>query len=90
VIYTDFPELDHVANKFGVKVAAGDAEGLTQQILQLKQQTSLRQRLAHQARQSVLKFYNWNRVGLQTEQVLQSLVQQPFSHSTQAILTANR
>jgi glycosyltransferase involved in cell wall biosynthesis len=90
VIYTDFPELDRVANKFGVKVAAEDAEGLTQQILQLKQQTSLRQRLAHQARQSVLEFYNWNRVGLQTEQVLQSLVQQPLSQSTQALLIANR
>jgi len=70
IIYSDITELDRVACNFGLKVAVGDVNGLTEQILRLKQQQNLYARVSHKARQAVLDYYNWTRVGVQTEEVL--------------------
>jgi glycosyltransferase involved in cell wall biosynthesis len=85
VVYTDSPELDRVASPFGLKVGVGDVDGLTNQILQLKQETTLHARLSQQARQQALDYSNWARVGLQTEQILQSVVQQAVSDRPSAL-----
>lgn len=73
VVYTDFPELHQIAGNFGLPVAVGDIDGLSHQLLQLKQQRDLHHRLSHQARRAVLDYYNWGRVGAQTEAVLSAL-----------------
>lgn len=70
VIYTALPELQRVAQPFGLPVAIGDGQHLSQQILQLKADPALYQHLATSARQTVLDYYNWNRVGMQTESAL--------------------
>lgn len=75
IVYTDFPELHQIAGNFGLPVAVGDIAGLTQRLLQLKQQRDLYHHLSHQARRAVLDYYNWDRVGAQTEAVLSALTE---------------
>jgi glycosyltransferase involved in cell wall biosynthesis len=70
VIYSDISELNRVAGSFGLRIAIGDVNGLTQEILRLKQQPNLYARLSQEARQAVLDYYNWTRVGAQTEELL--------------------
>lgn len=70
IIYTDFPELDQVAGDFGMKIAMGDVDGLTERLLHLKEQKAVREDLARKARQAVLDYYNWERVGTQIETTL--------------------
>lgn len=72
VLYTDIPELDRVAHSLGMKVAEADVQDLANKILQLKQDSNLHHQLAEKAQRSVSSYYNWTRVGQQTEQVLQS------------------
>lgn len=74
VLYTDFLELDRVAYSLGMKVSEADVQGLANKILQLKRDRSLHRYLGEKARRSVLSYYNWARVGQQTEQVLQSVL----------------
>lgn len=74
VLYTDIPELDRVAHSLGMKVAEADVQDLANKILQLKRDRDLHRQLGEKARQSVLSYYNWTRVGQQTEQVLQSVM----------------
>jgi glycosyltransferase involved in cell wall biosynthesis len=74
VLYTDFPELDRVAHSLGMKVPEADVRGLANKILQLKNDRDLHLRLGEKARQSVLSYYNWARVGQQTERVLHSVM----------------
>jgi glycosyltransferase involved in cell wall biosynthesis len=74
VVYTDIPELDRVANSLGLKVAEADVQGLADKILQLKRDRDLHHQLGRRARNAVLSYYNWARVGQQTEQVLQSVL----------------
>lgn len=94
IVYTDFPELHRVAGSFGLPVAVGDVEGFIQQLLQLKHQRDLYYRLAGQARQAILDYYNWNRVGAQTELVLLALMakaelatNQPYTSTDVDVLT---
>jgi glycosyltransferase involved in cell wall biosynthesis len=75
VLYTDFPELDRVASSLGMKVAEADVQGLANKILQLKRDRDLQRQLGEKARRSVLSYYNWTRVGQQTEKVLQSVIE---------------
>ncbi|WP_299411947.1 glycosyltransferase [Acaryochloris sp. IP29b_bin.148] len=74
VIYTNLPELDRVASEFGCKVDVGDVQGLTTALQTLHSDRALYASLSQQARQSVLNYYNWNRVGQQTESLMQTLV----------------
>lgn len=80
VIYSDIPELDRVAGNFGLKVAVGDVKGLIEQILRLKQQQNLYACLSHKAREAVLNYYNWTRVGVQTEEVLLAVYERRNRH----------
>jgi glycosyltransferase involved in cell wall biosynthesis len=75
VLYTDLPELDRVANSLGMKVSEADVRGLADKILQLKCDRDLHRQLGEKARQSISSYYNWTRVGQQTEKVLQSVMQ---------------
>jgi glycosyltransferase involved in cell wall biosynthesis len=75
VLYTDLPELDRVANSLGMKVSEADVRGLADKILQLKCDRDLHCQLGEKARQSISSYYNWTRVGQQTEKVLQSVMQ---------------
>jgi glycosyltransferase involved in cell wall biosynthesis len=70
VIYTAFTELDRVACNMGFKVPIGDVDALSEQILKLKNNPDLYTQVSQKARQSVLDYYNWNRVGQQTEDIL--------------------
>jgi glycosyltransferase involved in cell wall biosynthesis len=74
VLYTDFPELDRVANSLGMKVAEADVANLADKILQLKTNRDLHRQLGEKARKSVLSYYNWTRVGEQTSKILQSVL----------------
>ncbi|MBD2105039.1 glycosyltransferase [Leptolyngbya sp. FACHB-261] len=76
IIYTNFPELHRIAANFGLSVGVGDVDALTAQILALKQQYSLYERLAQNARQAVIDYYNWDRVGAQTEAAILTLLGQ--------------
>jgi glycosyltransferase involved in cell wall biosynthesis len=75
VLYTDFPELDRVACSLGIKVSEANVQELADKILLLKRNYNMHRSLSKKARQTVLDYYNWTRVGQQTEQVLQSLIQ---------------
>jgi glycosyltransferase involved in cell wall biosynthesis len=75
VLYTDVPELDRVANSLGMKVAEADVQGLANKILKLKRDRDLHRQLGNKARASVLSYYNWTRVGQQTERVIQSVTE---------------
>ncbi len=85
VIYSDITELDRVACNFGLKIAVGDINGLTEQLLELKKQQTLYNRLSDQARQAVLDYYNWNRVGVQTEEVLLAVAKRAASESVRHV-----
>ncbi|WP_299486060.1 glycosyltransferase [Acaryochloris sp. IP29b_bin.137] len=74
VVYTNLPELDRVAAPFGRKVDVGDVQGLAHTLRDLQRDRSLYEWLSDQARRSVLDYYNWNRVGQQTEQLIQTLI----------------
>jgi glycosyltransferase involved in cell wall biosynthesis len=74
VLYTDFPELNRVANSLGIKVAEADVADLAAKILKLKTNCELHRQLGAKARQSVLSYYNWERVGAQTSHLLQSVL----------------
>lgn len=74
VLYTDLPELDRVAHSLGIKVAEADVQDLADKILQLKRDRAFHRQLGEKARQSVLSYYNWTRVGQQTEQALQAVM----------------
>ncbi len=71
VIYSDIPTLDHVAQSFGRKIPIGGVEQLVSTVLELKNNPRTYARLASQGRKSILDYYNWNRVGHQTEEMLQ-------------------
>ena len=75
VIYTDFPELNRVAQTMGISVPEGDAQALANRILQLKQDHILYDSISKKARLSVLTYYNWARVGQQTEKMLEICTQ---------------
>jgi glycosyltransferase involved in cell wall biosynthesis len=74
VLYTNVPELDRVAHSLGMKVAEADVKDLAEKILMLKRDRALHRQLGEKARQSILSYYNWARVGQQTETVLQSVL----------------
>lgn len=74
IVYTDLPELDRVASAFGCKVGVGDVQGLTTTLQRLQSDQALYASLSQRARQSVIDYYNWNRVGQQTEHLMQALI----------------
>lgn len=70
VLYTDSPELDRLASGFGLPVGERDADALAMQILRLKHDRGLHAQLSRAGRYRAVEFYNWNRVGAQTEEAL--------------------
>ncbi len=74
VLYSDVPELARVAENFGLPIGTGDGDDLAEKILHLKRNSTLRDQLSKQGRQTVVNYYNWERVGQQTEEILSALV----------------
>jgi glycosyltransferase involved in cell wall biosynthesis len=70
VLYSQVPELHTMAGDLGLPVPVGDATALFRQVLRLRDDPDLRARLAAQARQAVLRHYNWDRVAAQVESLL--------------------
>jgi glycosyltransferase involved in cell wall biosynthesis len=73
VLYSNVPELDRIAKNFGLPIDTGDGDDLAEKILRLKRNPVLKEQLAKQGRQAVTSYYNWERVGQQTEGILLAL-----------------
>lgn len=73
IVYSDVPELGRLASDFGLGVKLGDAEGLARRLVQLKTDQKLYASLSSKARQAAINYYNWYRVGQQTEAIFENL-----------------
>lgn len=85
IVYSDFPELGRVASDFGLSLKIGDAEGLAKMLLELKTNKLHYDTLSRKARQSAINFYNWHRVGQQTEELFEDLIGAFPSHSSKPL-----
>ena len=74
VIYSNFPELSRLASDFGLGINVGDTEELAKRLLGLKTNQARHASLSEKARQVAVNYYNWQRVGQQTEGIFKNLV----------------
>lgn len=74
IVYSDVPELGCIASDFGLALKIGDAEGLTRMLLELKTDQTRYTSLSEKARQAAINYYNWHRVGQQTEGIFEDLI----------------